>query len=86
MAGRLPGNGWWGWLGRQFGYVTKAVKTDVAKEVVHRQEHVEEAKLPDRPDVTLRRTVIDEVIVEKKSGVRIQDSASGSNDPLNPES
>jgi hypothetical protein len=61
-----PGKGMWGWLGRQFGYVKKAVKADVARQIVHRQQKVEEAKLPDQPNVTLRRTVIDEVIVDKQ--------------------
>jgi hypothetical protein len=65
MTDGRPGNGVWGWLGRQFGYVKKAVKADVEKQVVHRQQKVEEAKLPDKPNVTLRRTVIDEVIVDK---------------------
>ena len=62
-----PGKGWLGWLGRQVGYVKKAVKADVEKKkVVHRQEQVHETKLPEQPEVTLRRTVIDEVIVEKQ--------------------
>lgn len=67
MAENLPGNGFLGWLGRQIGHVKKAVQTDVARTVVHRQEQVQEATLPDQPNVTLRRTVIDEVIVEKKT-------------------
>ena len=54
------------WLGRQLGYVTKAVKADVTQEVVHREERVQEATLPDRPEVKLRRTVIDEVILKKQ--------------------
>jgi hypothetical protein len=66
MAENRPGNGMWGWLGRQFGYVKKAVKADVTKQIVHRQQKVEEAKLPEQPNVTLRRTVIDEVIVDKR--------------------
>ena len=68
MSEQLPGNGFFGWLGRQIGHVKKAVKTDVTpkEQVVHREAHVEEAKLPERPDVTFRRTVIDEVIVQKK--------------------
>jgi hypothetical protein len=66
MAENRAGNGVWGWLGRQFGYVKKAVKADVTKEIVHRQQTVEEAKLPEQPNVTLRRTVIDEVIVDKQ--------------------
>ena len=60
------GIGFLGWLGRQVGYVKKAVSTDVTQQIVHREEKVEEAKLPDKPNVTLRRTVIDEVIVKKK--------------------
>ena len=66
MTDGRPGNGVWGWLGRQFGYVKKAVKADVTKQVVHRQQKVEEAKLPEKPNVTLRRTTIDEVIVDKR--------------------
>src|SRR5438045_1998469 len=60
------GTGFLGWLGRQVGYVKKAVSTDVTQQIVHREEKVEKAKLPDKPNVTLRRTVIDEVIVKKK--------------------
>jgi hypothetical protein len=60
------GTGFLGWLGRQVGYVKKAVNKDVTQQVVHREEKIEEAKLPADPNVTLRRTVIDEVIVNKK--------------------
>lgn len=66
MAENKPGGGLFGWLGRQFGYVAGAIKKDVTKRVVHREQRVEEAKLPNQPNVTLRRTVIDEVIVDKK--------------------
>ena len=62
-----------GWLGRQIGHVKKAVKTDVTKpppppkpKVVYRDNKVEEAEHPDQPGVKLRRTVIDEVIVDPK--------------------
>jgi hypothetical protein len=96
MAEGKPGEGLWGWLGRQVGHVKKAVKSDVTKgaqpqapaqqggatgnddatpqaaaekEVVYREEKAEEVELPDRPGVVLRRTVIDEVIVDTvKSG------------------
>ena len=34
--------------------------------VIYRDEKAEEVELPDQPGVKLRRTVIDEVIVEKK--------------------
>jgi hypothetical protein len=67
MAEHLPGGGFLGWLGRQIGYVRKAVTMDVSKETVHREQHVQEAQLPDQPNVTLRRTIIDEVIVKKKT-------------------
>lgn len=68
MTAKTPGDGFLGWLGRQIGHVRNAVRTDVQKTqaIVHRQEHVEEAGLPDQPGLVLRRTVIDEVIVEKK--------------------
>lgn len=59
------GSGLWGWLGRQVGYVRKALRSDVTKKVIHRRRQVQEAALPDQPAVKLRRTVIDEVIVEK---------------------
>jgi hypothetical protein len=65
-----------GWLGRQVGHVKKAVKADVTKKkesvaapkpkpkVVYRDDKVEEADHPTQPGVKLRRTVIDEVIVD----------------------
>ncbi len=61
-----------GWLGRQIGHVKKAVKADVTKKppakpkpkVVFRDNKVEEAAHPTQPGVKLRRTVIDEVIVD----------------------
>ncbi len=66
MPERKPGGGLFGWLGRQWGHLRKAVRADVTKKVVHRKQEVQEAKLPDQPNITLRRTVIDEVIVDKK--------------------
>ena len=51
MAETKPGTGFLGWLGRQVGHVKKAVKADVTKQVVHREERVEEAKLPEQPNV-----------------------------------
>ncbi len=63
---KKPGTGFLGWLGRQVGHVKKAMKTDVTQKVVHVEKKVEEAPLPQDPNVTLRRTVIDEVIVKKK--------------------
>jgi hypothetical protein len=61
-----PGKGFLGWLGRQIGHVKKAVKTDVVREpkVVYRDGKVEEAAHPSEPGVKLRRTTIDEVIVD----------------------
>jgi hypothetical protein len=49
--------------------------TDAAK-VIYRDESAEEVELPDRPGVKLRRTVIDEVIVDgKDEGGRMRDEA-----------
>src|SRR5947209_9033806 len=85
MSNTLPGKGLFGWLGRQFGHIKKAVQTDPAKpgpKVVYRENRTEEQQLPDQPGMKFRRTVIDEVIVErqppsiegiKESGVRSQE-------------
>jgi hypothetical protein len=67
-ANKLPGNGFLGWLGRQFGHVSKAVKTEVlppgGSKTVYRDCRIEEKDLPEDPSLKLRRTVIDEVIVK----------------------
>ena len=70
----LPGRGWLGWLGRQVGHVRKAVKQDVTGEpqTVFRSSTVEERPLPEMPHVKLRRTTIDEVMIERQSGNRSQ--------------
>ena len=63
---RLPGNGLLGWLGRQVAYVRKALGTDVsASETIYRDCKIEERPLPQDPKVKLRRTVIDEVVVDR---------------------
>jgi hypothetical protein len=120
-APKSPGDGLLGWLGRQVGHVSKAVKADVTKPaaktptsksspqsatkpaagkasavrpspprkqpaadakrpavvtapaedtketVIYRHDKVEMAELPDRPGVILRRTIIDEVVVETET-------------------
>lgn len=53
-----------GWLGRQVGHVVRAVRQPVGEKVVYRHRQVDEAPLPGRPEVKLRRTTTDEVIVE----------------------
>ena len=68
MSEPLPGQGLLGWLGRQVGYVRKAARSDPAASVVYRKDTVQEAPMPQRPDMKLRRTTIDEVIVQKKPG------------------
>lgn len=60
-------NSFFSWLGRQVGHVKKAVQTDVnapQPKIVYSKEKVEEKEMPDKPGVTLRRTTIDEVIVD----------------------
>ena len=64
MSKKLPGNGLLGWLGRQVGYVKRAARTDPASKVVYREGNVEEVEHPHDPGMKLRRTVIDEVIVQ----------------------
>ena len=64
-----------GWLGRQVGFVNKAIKTDVTKppeppeppelkepKIVYRADKVEEAPHPADPSLVLRRTTTDEII------------------------
>jgi hypothetical protein len=57
-------NSFFGWLGRQLGHVTGAVKTEVPQppQVVFKKTTVQEAQLPDRPNEKIRRTIIDEVV------------------------
>lgn len=66
MSQKLPGKGLLGWLGRQVGYVRKAVQTDpaapAAAPVLYRQDKVEEKDHPTDPSLKLRRTTTDEVV------------------------
>ncbi len=66
MPDHFPGSGLFGWLGRQIGYVTKAVKADVLapRATVYRASRIEEVAMPHDKTVRLRRTTIDEVIVQ----------------------
>ena len=48
-----------GWLGRQVGYVARAVKYD--PELVHKNERTQEKTDPPHPGLVFRRTVTDEV-------------------------
>ncbi len=60
-----PGQGLLGWLGRQVGYVARAIKANVTgPPVVYRKDTVQELPHPADPALTLRRTVIDEVVVK----------------------
>jgi len=69
MEDNPPGKGFLGWLGRQVGYVTKAMKANVGgPKTVYRDETVEEQPLPDDPNIILRRTTTDEVIVNNDVG------------------
>ncbi len=63
-----PGNGFLGWLGRQVGYVKKAIDTDVSPRL-YEQRTTEQHPHPENPELILRRTTIDEVIEKKESGV-----------------
>ena len=82
---RKPGRGFFGWLGRQVGYVTKAVKTDVTgPQVVYRKGTVQEAAHPDDPKVKLRRTIIDEVITAEPGRVAPEFSKSAETGPTRP--
>jgi hypothetical protein len=84
----LPGKGLLGWLGRQVGYVSGAVKARPGAapakraapapkrppaaaaplpKVIYRDDKVEEAPHPTQPGVKLRRTIIDEVVVDESN-------------------
>jgi hypothetical protein len=64
MSDSPPGKGLFGWFGRQVGHIKKAIQTDPAgPQVTYRNQKVEEAEHPKQPGVKLRRTIIDEVIV-----------------------
>jgi hypothetical protein len=80
-AKKLPGEGFLGWLGRQVGYVSGAIRQPVADpttpanpsvdapagaQTIYRDEKVVEQPMPGRPDVLLRRTVIDEAVVKNE--------------------
>ena len=60
------GKGIFGWLGRQVGYVKKAVQTEVPTppKKLYQNKTVEETPHPENPNIKLRRTVIDEAIEE----------------------
>lgn len=67
MSDSLPGKGLFGWLGRQVGHVKKAMHVDVAdRKITYRKQEVAEVDHPEQRGVKLRRTTIDEVIVEKQ--------------------
>ena len=56
-----------GWLGRQIGYVKGAANAPATPpKVLYQRKTVQESQLPDRPDETLRRTVIDQVVRNEK--------------------
>ena len=74
----LPGKGLFGWLGRQVGYVTRAIRHPVAPrggpvdagtsaQTIYRGKKVLEEQMPGNPEVMLRRTVIDEAIVRPEN-------------------
>ena len=80
-AKKLPGEGLLGWLGRQVGYVSSAVRQPVAgppdaadrpvdategAQTIYRDEKVVEQPMPGRPNVLLRRTVIDEAVIKNE--------------------
>jgi hypothetical protein len=61
MTNPPPGKGFFGWLGRQVGYVKKAVTADVSQRL-YEQRKIEQQPHPEDPNLLLRRTTIDEVI------------------------
>lgn len=73
-----------GWLGRQVGHVKKAVQSGnaaPAQKVIYRKDKIEEHELPDQPGTRLRRTVIDEVIVQETAAPTRANLPPASPDP-----
>ena len=77
MMSRKKPDSFLGWLGRQVGFVGKAIKTDVTApkkvqqspqepEIVYRSDTIEEVPHPADPKLVLRRTTTDEVIRDDK--------------------
>lgn len=73
-----PGSGLFGWLGRQVGYVVRAIRHPIGAppagsgvdaapqaQTIYRDQKVLEQPMPGKPQVTLRRTVIDEALVKR---------------------
>lgn len=67
----LPGKGLFGWLGRQIGYVSKAVRHDPV--VVAKRQQVEEKTDPSHPGLVFRRTTTDEVRRSPSGGAKALD-------------
>jgi hypothetical protein len=58
-----------GWLGRQVGHIRCAIRhnpADVKNEVIWRDRRVDQIPHPANPELTLRRTTVDEIIVQEK--------------------
>jgi len=53
------------WLGRQVGHVRQATRKDGPERVIYRQARTDEQPVPTDPNLRLRRTTIDEVIIRK---------------------
>jgi len=67
MPDPLPGKGFLGWLGRQVGYVSKAVKSESGQsKKLYESRTVQQQPHPADPKIILRRTTIDEVIETRK--------------------
>ncbi|HEX8912876.1 MAG TPA: hypothetical protein VF796_10990 [Humisphaera sp.] len=58
-----------------------ATTTSSVERVLYREDKVEEAALPDRPGVILRRTIIDEVVVETETTVNDPKPGAASRKP-----
>ncbi len=68
----LPGKGLFGWLGRQIGHVSAAVRHDPM--TVAKKTHVSEARDPEQPGIVFRRTTTDEVRREETDLSRARDA------------
>jgi hypothetical protein len=78
MSDRLPGKGLFGWLGRQIGYVSKAVRTDPVTEPVKRHAAQDQPEPPKPPagepagEVLFRQGQVQEAEHPTQPGVKLR--------------
>jgi hypothetical protein len=60
-----PGKGAFGWLGRQIGYVRRALRSKPGETKVFERRVTQQRAHPNHPNLVLRRTTIDQVVQQE---------------------